>query len=126
VFANTDSSAPFLIASASDTTFSAYDVVFRPATALFSLRVQGERAARPVATISADVAATTTVCGPSERPEPSGPTPSVTVIRRRPACGAAARTASTPPRTLSWSTGAMPMPAADRSRRLRWRVRANA
>ena len=80
VFEKIASLAPASLAAASATTFSAYDVVFNPATAEFSLRVQ-----RTVATFVVGAgrgtapAVTMYVCGASPRSEPSGPTPPVTV-----------------------------------------------
>src|SRR5690606_40531844 len=84
VLASRASSPPFATASASATTFSAYDVVLSPATAERSLRAQGERTARPAGLMVAGPAATTTVWAPGVRPDPSGPTPAVTVMRSRP------------------------------------------
>ena len=69
-FANTASPAPRRLASARATTFSAYDVVFRPASAPRSLRGHGTTATLAVGghAVIGD-AATTNVGGASPLPE---------------------------------------------------------
>jgi len=59
-------------------------VVFKPATADRSLCTQGTRTARTGAGGAAGPPITSTVCRPGSRPDPSGPTPAVTVTRSLP------------------------------------------
>ena len=130
VLASTASSAPRRYASETATTFSAYDVVLRPATDDRSLRTHGTRTTRETSDDAPGPARTRTVwrCSSgAKRYEPSGPGPPVRVMRRRPVSGpAAASTAATPSRTRSRSGSASPMPSADRVSRRRWRVSAKA
>ena len=76
--AKTASVAPRSAAWASATTFSAYDVVFSPASAPRSLRGHGTVTTDVVGAAGVSASATTTrVGGLSPRPEPSGATPPV-------------------------------------------------
>ncbi len=121
------SCAPCRVACASATTFSAYDVVFAPATADRSLRVHGT-----LTTLirsghgEAGEAATIRRGAASPRLEPSGPAPPVSVIRRRPSGSgpAASSVWATASRTVSSRGSWRPRTPAERQSLRRWRVRA--
>ena len=103
-------------------TFSAYDVVFRPAVAARSLRVHGTR--RPCRRAGSRLRRLRDDVGEAARPvRPSGPAPPVTVNRSRPkAMGSpASRTALALDDAVVVGLG-QPEPRNLRSIRSRWRV----
>ena len=127
VLANSASLHPTRLAVVSASTFSAYDVVFRPTSGPCSLRLHCTRCTRSAAgqTLPGPVP-TTSVPGPSPRPDPHGPAPLDHVIRSSPAEGSAASTSWMAVRMRSLSGSSRPSPDADRSSRRRWRLRAKA